>query len=153
MRDVGDISNSQASLPITSIDECTPISWIVWVLSWPELYGHIVNVNPATVCCFPSHFIFSNFDYNLPLAKAWNEDIWSTGWTARSRPGKIHVRNCYTTTSFTDGIIAFLIIRISNKYVPFPINHVSVDIVWTAWMVNIIPRVDIYWICFVCYVD
>ena len=65
MGDIGYISYSKSCLPVASIDECTAVSRICWVVARPQLDCHIMDVNPATSGVFPSNFIFPDFDYRM----------------------------------------------------------------------------------------
>ena len=62
VRNVGDVSNSETCFPVGTVNEGSPIAWVFGIFTWPSLYSHVVNVNPATTCCFPSDFVFSDLD-------------------------------------------------------------------------------------------
>jgi hypothetical protein len=62
VRNVGDISNSKTRFPVGAVNEGSAIAWILGVFTRPSLYGHIVNVNPASSGCFPSDFVFTYLD-------------------------------------------------------------------------------------------
>ena len=52
---------------------------------------------------------------------------------------EVEVSDGDTAACFTQSRVALLVIRVGYEDVPFPINHVWVEVVWTTWVIDIVP--------------
>ena len=134
MWNVGNIANSKPCFPVRAVNEGSAIAWIFGVFAWPSLYGHVVNVNPSSTGCFPSNFVFSDLDDRMTYTGC--RDTWKC---SRSTALKVEVSDGDTAACFTQCRVALLVIWVGYEYVPFPVNHVWVKVVWTTRVIDIVP--------------
>ena len=134
MRYICDVSYPKACFPVRAVNKGSAIAWVFGVFTWPSLYSHVVNVNPATTGCFPSDFVFSDLDDGVTNTRCRNARK-----GARSASLKVEVSDGHTTAGFTQSRIALLVIRVGYENVPFSIDHVRVEVVRTTWMVDVVP--------------
>ncbi len=59
----------------------------------------------------------------------------------------------HAPAGFANGIVAILVIRVGHEHVPLTVDHVRVEVVWSAGVVDVVPRIHPRWICFVRYVN
>ena len=59
----------------------------------------------------------------------------------------------HSTARFANSVVALIVIGICYKEVPFTVDHVGVQIMRAAGVVNVVPRVNPSWIRFVGNVD
>ena len=137
MWDISDIEDSESRLPIRSVDESATVSGVIGVLTGPSLDCHIVNVNPATVRGFPRDFSLTHLD--------------NAGKVTISR--EIEMSDGDSSTRLTRADIALFVVRVCDEDVPLSVNHLCVEIVRSARMVCIVPRVDIFGVSFVGHID
>ena len=123
MWDIRDVENPQTRLPIGAVDVGPSMPRIIHIVTRPFLAGHIVNVNPATSGCFPSHLSLTNLD-NSRQAVLQIE---------------IEMGDGDATTSIPLSDVALGVIGIGYQDVPFFINHLCVEIVGSAGMIEVIP--------------
>ena len=134
MGDIGNVTDSKACFPVRTVNKGSTIAWIFGVFTWPSLHGHVMDVNPAAASCFPSDFILTDLDDGVTNTGGW--DAWKCPGSATL---EVEVSDGYATTSFSQSGVALLVIRVGYENVPFSINHVWVEIVWTTWVIDIVP--------------
>ena len=134
MRNVGDVSNSKTCFPVGAVDKGSAITRVFCVFTRPSLHSHVVNVNPAATSGFPCNFVFPDLDDGVTYTRCRN-----TRKCSRSAALEVEVSNGDATTCFTQSRVALLVVWVGYEDVSFSIDHVWIEVVRAARMVDIVP--------------
>ena len=137
MRYVGDIENSQTRFPVCPVDVGPAEARVILFLSRPSLDGHVMDVDPASKGGLPTDFGLAHLDYSRQVTIA----------------SEVQMSESDPPAGITLSHIARLVVGVGDEDVPLVVNHVSVEIVRTARVVDIVPRVDPTGVGLVCDID
>ena len=98
-------------------------------------FSILAEKNATYFTCIPALRKLTDTDDD-GVADTGSRDAWKR---SSSTALEVEVSNGYATACFTQSRVALLVIWVRYEDVPFTVNHVWVEIVWTAWMVDIVP--------------
>ena len=137
MRYVGDIENSQTRFPVCPVDVGPAEARVILFLSRPSLDGHVMDVDPAPKGGLPTDFCLAHLDYSGQVTIA----------------SEVQMSDSDPPAGITLSHIARLVVGVGDEDVPLVVNHVGVEIVRAARVVDIVPGVDPTGVGLVCDID